>query len=119
MSIRRAFLLLVIVGSTIVGIADDRYFTPWYAVCWGLIAGTAALTMTEDSDGWNPHLRLAAPVQVVLVLALIAGALAATRWSALGQRDAIQWGWTMWTIPSYWDGVKWGYRKITHPGPAS
>jgi drug/metabolite transporter (DMT)-like permease len=102
--------ILVLLLGLYMAVADGRYFTPWLAILWGII-GAIALLQTEVRNG-KVQRRLPPVVQFMLVAFLIVAAMIATNWSALGNRDLIQWGYAIFTLPAYGDGLVWGWSSI-------
>ena len=108
---RRILFTALFLGLMYFSISQG-YMKVWFVILWGVIAIIAVFRM-EPKSWWEPApLRLNPALQFVLTLILVIGAIVATDWSSLGQRDFNQAVYTFWTLTLYRQGLKWAYLHV-------
>jgi len=91
--------------------SDSRYFTPWLVGVWGIIQ-LIGLLIYERNPSDHPVLSIPASLQFILCVVLLIATCLAINWHDLGQRDVIQAGFVLFTLPFYREGFQWGLRTI-------
>lgn len=91
--------------------SDSRYFTPGLAGVWGIIACVGLLQSVKDQEQ-KPILNISNSLQVMLAVFLIVATAVSTTWNALGQRDMIQGGYLLFTLPVYRRGFTWYLQRL-------
>ena len=91
--------------------SDSSFFTPGLAGVWGIIACVGLLQSVKDQEQ-KPILNISNSLQVMLAVVLIVATAISTTWNALGQRDMIQGGYLLFTLPVYRRGFTWYLRRF-------